>query len=162
MSGSGNSWIDLDQDGEFDTTDEMVFDTEGRSNDPVNASLTLPTSATVGPTRMRVVMRYNDAPRAPACEPNYADGETEDYCVNLVVGPTSVGHEVRCCGDLQFYPQPADQQLFVRLPDHIQREGMMMVVLDAAGRTISTTYLASSATWYRLATWRTGCTRSCS
>ena len=130
-------WIDLDQDGEFDTTDEMVFDTEGRSNDPVNASLTLPTSASVGPTRMRVVMRYNVAP-ATACEPNYDYGETEDYCVNLVVGPTSVG-----AGPMDafttLYPQPADQQLFVRLADSVGRNSMNMIVFDATGRRIMET-----------------------
>ena len=108
-------WMDLDHDGSFDTESELVFDTQGRSNDPVNGSLIVPLTATLGPTRMRVVMQYNDAPEGP-CVPNYAYGETEDYCVNLVVGPTAVGHEC-AVAETSIYPQPADQQLFVRLPD---------------------------------------------
>jgi hypothetical protein len=133
-------WIDLDQDGTFQLENELVYDTQGRSNDAVNDDLTVPVTATIGPTRMRVVMQYNDAPEGP-CVPNYDYGETEDYCVNLVVGPTAVGHDPTIA-ETSIYPQPADQQLFVRLPDHLHHEGMLLVVLDAAGRTISTNPLS--------------------
>ncbi|MEZ4737958.1 MAG: S8 family serine peptidase [Flavobacteriales bacterium] len=127
-------WVDLDHDGDFDTEEELVFDTNGRSNAPVNASLTVPTSATVGPTRMRVVMRYNVAPGSP-CESNYDYGETEDYCVNLIVGPTDVG-STTLNAITTLYPQPADQQLYVRLADGAARNGLNMIVFDATGRRI--------------------------
>jgi hypothetical protein len=133
-------WMDLDHDGGFDTEGELVFDTQGRSNDPVDGTITVPVTATLGPTRMRVVMQWDDAPEN-ACMANYEYGETEDYCVNLVVGPTTVEDKGQIVETL-LYPQPADEQLFIVLPDQLHHEGLLMVVFDATGRAVSSTALS--------------------
>ncbi|MEM7375179.1 MAG: GEVED domain-containing protein, partial [Bacteroidota bacterium] len=75
-------WIDLNHDGDFDDTGERVF--QKASFYPINYLFTIPATATPGPTRMRVSMRFNKKPNA--CQ-NFPFGEVEDYTVNLVVPP---------------------------------------------------------------------------
>lgn len=88
-SGFGyNEWftvfIDFNQDGDFDDSDEEVFDVGGTTNTPVQGSVFVPGDAVIGSTRMRVVMKFNNEPTA--CEQGIAHGEVEDYCVNIMEG----------------------------------------------------------------------------
>ena len=75
-------WVDLNGDATF-AGDELLFDSGSASSAVVNGTLTIPTSAPLGQTRMRVVMRYNAAPNACGTF-NY--GEVEDYTVDIVDG----------------------------------------------------------------------------
>ena len=69
-------WIDLNHDGDFTDTDEEVFGS-GQSQTTVTGSFTLPTThAYTGPTRMRVSMRWWEAPPSAG---NFDYGEVEDY-----------------------------------------------------------------------------------
>ncbi len=74
-------WIDYDRDGVFEASE---FTALGSGNDvTINGNLTIPASATPGPTRMRVRVRWNTAlTGADACAA-YTYGETEDYLVNI-------------------------------------------------------------------------------
>ncbi|MEZ4953451.1 MAG: GEVED domain-containing protein [Saprospiraceae bacterium] len=88
-SGFGyNEWftvfIDFNQDGDFDDSDEEVFDVGSTTNVPVQGSVFVPGDAVLGSTRMRVVMKFNNEPTA--CEQGIAHGEVEDYCVNIMEG----------------------------------------------------------------------------
>ena len=47
---------------------------------PIARSFTVPATALLGSTRMRVSMKYNASPTS--CE-TFADGEVEDYTVNI-------------------------------------------------------------------------------
>lgn len=73
-------WIDLNRDGDFADAGELVFDAGMTSSAPVAGSITIPDSATLGETRMRVTVRFKNA--APACGA-FSYGETEDYTVNI-------------------------------------------------------------------------------
>lgn len=73
-------WIDYNQDGDFDDVGEMAFDAGSASNSVVNGTITPPSTALLGSTRMRVSMKYNSAPSACG---NLGDGEVEDYTVNI-------------------------------------------------------------------------------
>lgn len=68
-------WIDFNRDGDFDDSGEQVLSTS-LSNNPVHATIYMPASATPGPTRMRIAMRWGGWPGP--CEV-YDQGETEDY-----------------------------------------------------------------------------------
>ncbi|WP_245906990.1 S8 family serine peptidase [Reichenbachiella versicolor] len=77
-------WIDYNQDGTF-ASSEVVFTSVSSTSGNRTGSVTIPSSALTGSTRMRVSMRYNAAP--DACE-TFAFGEVEDYTVNIT-GPSS-------------------------------------------------------------------------
>ena len=76
-------WIDLNQDGDFDDTNENVFDAGDKSKNTVTGTIVLPSGTTEGNTRMRVVMEYNTVPEHCGA---FSYGEVEDYTVNISAG----------------------------------------------------------------------------
>lgn len=74
-------WIDFNQDGDFEDAQEKVFQTEEASATAVNGMLTIPPSAMLGATRMRVMMKFNTLSNDPCSTYNF--GEIEDYCVDI-------------------------------------------------------------------------------
>lgn len=73
-------WIDYNQDGDFADSGEQVWTNSATQSTPVSGNFTVPASATVGNTRMRVSMKYNGIPTS--CE-SFNYGEVEDYTVNI-------------------------------------------------------------------------------
>jgi PKD repeat protein len=71
-------WIDLNHDGDFDDAGEEVYSGSGSS--PISGNFTVPTSASIGNTRMRVSMQYNAYPSYCG---TFSYGEVEDYTVNI-------------------------------------------------------------------------------
>jgi len=79
-------WIDLNQDGDFEDADELVFDPGRGIEGEVNGSLRLPPQALPGNTRMRVSMAFVSSfsggdPPTPCSLIEF--GEVEDYCINV-------------------------------------------------------------------------------
>lgn len=134
-------WIDMDHDGEFDVLSERVFDSGESSNAPATGVINVPNDATPGPTRMRVVMQYDDAPTNP-CEEDFEYGEVEDYCVNLIANPGSGLSENQQQSQL-LYPQPADDLLFIRLSADASTV-TRMDVFDATGKRVANSTLTGS------------------
>ncbi|MFN6378804.1 MAG: GEVED domain-containing protein [Flavobacteriales bacterium] len=75
-------WIDYNQDLDFDDAGELVY-TSANTSAAVNGTFTVPSTATLGNTRMRVSMKYNAA--ATPCEV-FQYGEVEDYTVSIAQG----------------------------------------------------------------------------
>lgn len=73
-------WIDYNKDGDFLDSGEQVVNVSRTTTSPISRSFTVPTTALLGTTRMRVSMKYNASPTS--CE-IFADGEVEDYTVNI-------------------------------------------------------------------------------
>jgi hypothetical protein len=73
-------WIDYNADGDFTDAGEQVWTKTASQTTPVSGSFTVPSTASVGATRMRVSMKYNAIPTA--CE-TFSYGEVEDYTVNI-------------------------------------------------------------------------------
>jgi hypothetical protein len=73
-------WIDYNRDGDFLDSGEQVVNVTRTTATPIARSFTVPTTALLGSTRMRVSMKYNASPTS--CE-TFADGEVEDYTVNI-------------------------------------------------------------------------------
>lgn len=73
-------WIDFNQDGDFSDAGEMVVEANN-GKDPVATTVTIPATAVVGLTRMRVAVKKDSY--AGPCE-NFTFGEVEDYSVNIV------------------------------------------------------------------------------
>jgi chitodextrinase len=74
-------WIDYNKNGLFTDAGELVFSKAASTTTPVSGTFTIPTTATLGATRMRVSMKYNTIPTS--CE-SFTYGQVEDYTVNLV------------------------------------------------------------------------------
>jgi hypothetical protein len=81
------AWIDWNQDGIFSDSERYNLGTRrgtsngSTSNSPL--SITVPTTAAVGATRMRVSTRYNGYPDSCDTDSNFY-GEVEDYSVNVI------------------------------------------------------------------------------
>ncbi len=90
-----NSWsgkaifIDFNQDGDFDDTDELAYTTTPSipSNSPAYGSVMIPANAKNGMTRMRIVCVYGINPGASySCSLNSNPGEHEDYRLTIFGG----------------------------------------------------------------------------
>jgi chitodextrinase len=73
-------WIDFNQDGDFTDAGEQVITIGATKNTPVSGSISIPTNANLGATRMRVSMKYNGTPTS--CE-SFTYGQVEDYSINI-------------------------------------------------------------------------------
>jgi len=142
-------WIDLNQDGNFQTS-ELLFDDANGSQNTVNGSITIPATAQLGSTRMRVSMAYGtsfsgDYPQS-ACATGQ-DGEVEDFCVNIIekdtVGEGLIEHSANFGVDV--FPIPATDVLTVRLNAQI-KDVTDLRIFDALGRQVmAITYSGSNA-----------------
>ena len=106
-------WIDYNGDGDFADAGEQVFTKTASTTTPVTGSITIPATAKIGVTRMRVSMKYNAIPTS--CE-IFASGQVEDYTVNITSPiartiETSKGKEIT--NDIVVYPNPTTSILNV-------------------------------------------------
>ncbi len=94
-------WIDLNGDCDFNDSGELVFDAGSAQRTAVTGTITIPTTAISGTTRMRVSMKYRSAPDVCASGSAFGDGEVEDYTVNLLVSKASIKDS-----EIKVYPNP--------------------------------------------------------
>ena len=73
-------FIDYNQDGDFADAGETAFTKATSKTTPATGTITIPATATLGSTRMRVSMKYNGTPTS--CE-TFSYGQVEDYTVNI-------------------------------------------------------------------------------
>ena len=76
-------FIDYNKNGVFTDAGETVFTKAASTTTPITGTFTIPLSATLGATRMRVSLKYNGIPTS--CE-TFSYGQVEDYTVNIVAG----------------------------------------------------------------------------
>jgi chitodextrinase len=74
-------WIDYNQDGDFADAGEQVWTKAASTSTPVSGTFTIPATASLGATRMRVSMKYNGIPASCG---SFTYGQVEDYTVNIV------------------------------------------------------------------------------
>ena len=109
-------WIDLNADGDFEDSGEVLYSGNNKKG-TINSSITIPSTAKFGSTRMRVTMRTGSAPGV--CDDNF-NGEVEDYDVNLIAGNFFIGGGSFGSEDegteLEFniYPNPVSEVLTVQ------------------------------------------------
>lgn len=106
-------WIDWNRDGDFADAGEQVFNRNRTTATPISGSFTVPTTALLGQTRMRVSMKYNASPTA--CE-TFSFGEVEDYTVNIVSSAREGEVEIEpiVSSSIKLFPNPVkDGNLFI-------------------------------------------------
>lgn len=116
-------WIDFNQDGDFDDSGELVVSGSSSSDAKLSATFTIPSTATLGKTRMRVSMKYNSA--QTQCE-TFSYGEVEDYSVNIgssfseITAVTNVQSSQVLSQEpsqnIVVYPNPASDHIQLSLP----------------------------------------------
>lgn len=95
-------FIDYNQDGDFADSGETVWTKAASTTTPVSGSITIPATATLGATRMRVSMKYNGIPTA--CEA-FSYGQVEDYTINIVSTARENNNEAALLA-INLYPNP--------------------------------------------------------
>ncbi len=93
-----SAWIDWNKDGDFTDAGEQVWTQSPTNSASVSGSITIPATAAIGATRLRVSMKYNALPTA--CE-SFRFGEVEDYTVNIVDGN---GGGTGCASGISSFP----------------------------------------------------------
>ena len=99
-------WIDYNQDGDFVDAGEQVWTKAASTTTPVSGSITIPATATLGSTRMRVTLKYNAIPTS--CE-TFSYGQVEDYTVTIVSGAKNSLSEIEPLFNI--YPNPVSGEL---------------------------------------------------
>jgi len=79
-------FIDYNKDGDFADAGETVWTKAASTTTPVSGSFTIPVTATLGATRMRVILMYNAIP--VACG-SFSFGQVEDYTVVIAADTTA-------------------------------------------------------------------------
>ncbi len=104
-------WIDYNGDGDFADTGEKVWSKAASTTSPVSGTFTIPATATIGATRMRVSMKYNAIPTM--CE-TFTSGQVEDYTVNIVSAAARIANTSgKAITEIKLYPNPTTSILNV-------------------------------------------------
>lgn len=104
-------YIDYNGDGDFTDSGELAWSKTGSTTSPVTGSVTIPSTATVGATRMRVMMQYNSVPSS-SCG-SYTYGQVEDYTLNIVSSGRGELNGQNVLTDIKVYPNPAKDILHI-------------------------------------------------
>jgi hypothetical protein len=131
-------WIDFNQDGDFNDAGEQVFTRSATTSTPISGTITIPSSAASGATRMRVSMKYNGIPTS--CE-TFTYGEVEDYTVNI--GGASVsGFAGAAAKSLELnnatvvFPSPATEFTNVKIMLNSDAK-VTMSIINAQGKEVA-------------------------
>ncbi|MEO8233943.1 MAG: M4 family metallopeptidase [Flavobacterium sp.] len=111
-------WIDYNKNGLFTDAGELVFSKAASTATPATGSFTIPATATLGATRMRVSMDYNAIPTS--CQ-SFTYGQVEDYTVNITASfAITATTELNSVEALSFnlYPNPVENMLNISVIDN--------------------------------------------
>lgn len=98
-------YIDYNKDGDFADSGELAWTKTGSQTTPVTGSITIPSTASLGSTRMRVMMQYNSVPSS-SCG-SYTYGQVEDYTLNILSSGRGNDFGVEnLMTDIKLYPNP--------------------------------------------------------
>jgi hypothetical protein len=100
-------FIDWNQDGDFADSGETVWTKTASTTTPVSGTITVPATAALGATRMRVSMKYNGVPTS--CE-TFSYGQVEDYTVNIV-SSARTDESGNAVSAFDIYPNPVKGDL---------------------------------------------------
>lgn len=135
-------FIDYNQDGDFSDSGETVWTKSASTTTPVSGSITIPASATLGTTRMRVSMKYNGIPTA--CE-SFSYGQVEDYSVNITASGIVEVNEIaiadKVSSEITLYPNPVENELNISASD---KAGSDFTITNALGQRVSSGHLSEN------------------
>lgn len=134
-------WVDANQNGEFETS-ELVFDQGQSSIGVVNGTFTIPTTAEVGNTRMRVQMVYqgHGAGNLPGFCGSFQSGETEDYCITVRQGNVSTESFEQV--HINMFPNPSAGVVNI---SSNSKETLQINIVSLSGQTVASSNMINGA-----------------
>jgi len=128
-------WIDYNRDGDFLDAGETVFSRTSSSANNLTSSFTVPATATLGRTRLRISIRFG-AYLASACTAyGTGFGQVEDYTVILGTG---TGRLSNAGFTVALAPNPASSETVVQATLPQGAEAATIRVTDMQGRQVYT------------------------
>lgn len=133
-------WIDWNRNGTFESS-ELIVNRTSSSSANLSTSFTVPTSAVLGQTRMRVSM--SDANQT-ACSNPFSYGEVEDYTINITATAKTDIDGVTAAEpfEAQIYPNPASNVAHIKLIG--AKDNNQVQIYDMAGRNVYTATINGS------------------
>lgn len=138
-------FIDYNQDGDFSDSGETVWTKTASKTTPVTGTITIPATAALGTTRLRISMKYNGVPTS--CE-GFSYGQVEDYSINITASGTVAAEEIAAglietteASGLTVYPNPVESQLNVSLSEE---KGYSYKILNTLGQQLGSGQVAGS------------------
>lgn len=133
------TWVDFDQSGIFDDN-ELVYTQSAPGYGNISGTFNIPANATLGSTRMRVLMSYVGPGQAtlPSSCAQFSFGEVEDYCVEIMenAGTSSI-MEIGAF-DIKLFPNPANDLLTISNATDLK---VFMEIMDLTGRVVGSKQL---------------------
>jgi hypothetical protein len=120
-------WIDYNQDGAFTDSEKTIL---GGTAASATGSISIPTTAKPGNTRMRVRLHYNNPAITLSPCGNTAYGQTEDYTLNIT-NPTMAVADVNKA-NVSVYPNPFHDVLKISEIKDVKS----ISINDASGREV--------------------------
>ncbi|HNI45664.1 MAG TPA: GEVED domain-containing protein, partial [Chitinophagales bacterium] len=127
-------WIDFNQNGTFgDDFVELIYDSQTPQTTTVNDTFTVPPTAVVGQTKMRVSMKYMEATSSPPtpCE-TFLFGEVEDYCLQISTDP--IGYTTPSAPTIKTHWQQ-DILTIQCQTNNTQNQNMQITLININGQT---------------------------
>jgi hypothetical protein len=134
-------YIDFNRDGDFEDSGERVGYQSSTSAGTLSSTFSVPSSASIGNTRMRVTMKYNGA--ATPCETGFSYGEVEDYNINITDGKSVLsGNDIDLdANNYRIYPNPVHNELNIEANG---QEDFTIELFNMNGqKLVETTYMLS-------------------
>jgi bacillolysin len=138
-------FIDYNQDGEFSDSGETVWTKTASKTTPVSGSFTIPATASLGTTRVRISMKYYGIPTA--CE-SFSYGQVEDYTINIVAGSAVAdqtlfadGSTIDQSAKVTIYPNPVVTSFSVSLAE---TKGSTFKIMNTLGQQLAAGTLTES------------------
>ncbi|WP_310557374.1 reprolysin-like metallopeptidase [Flavobacterium sp.] len=132
-------WIDYNKNGLFTDAGELVFSKAASRTTPATGSFTIPSTASLGTTRMRVSMAYNAIPTS--CQ-SFTYGQVEDYTVNITALAKEIQSDEKIgLVEIKLFPNPTSSILNIATVS----EKATFKIYNLLGQTILNGKISNSA-----------------
>ncbi len=127
-------FVDFDQDGEFNTAEEMfeigsIENSTGLDGQSATGTIVVPANAALGVTRMRIIKSASGSPVEPCW--SYEFGQVEDYTV--IINDIGTGVSATEEPSIAIYPNPADDVLRIQSSEAID----LVTLFNAQGQEVA-------------------------